>query len=221
MTPHDAARAFAARGRDAGRLDEEALRHAWIQAAREAQGGHGAESGRLDAACALLDRQARASPPRPAGPPFAPRPQFDDPKRDGVAIWAWAGADAKPASDRIERADYSDRNFVKRRMWELSGRRTDEWTIWPFTGHGFLEPLTVYATSDQFAEMVHAAQHFARVGGTPPAAVGAARSIGCVELWLIGIGATPLAKPERYPLADDDPRKDMALVQRLKARVLG
>lgn len=221
MTPHDAERVFAEHGLDAARLDEEALRHAWIQAAREAHASHGADSGRLDAAYAVLDRQARASPPRHAGPPFAPRPQFDDPKRDGVAIWAWAGVDAKPASDRIERADYSDRNFVKRRMWELSGRRTDEWTIWPFNGHGFLAPLTVYATSDQFADMVHAAQDFARVGGTPPVAVGAARSIGCVALWLIGIGATPLPKPERHALADDDPRKDMALVRRLKARVSG
>jgi hypothetical protein len=177
--------------------------------------------GGLDAARAVLERQARSYPLQPAGPPFAPRPQFDDPKRDGFAVWAWAGADGPPGSDRIERADFSDRNFVKRWMWEACDRRTDEWTIWPFDGYGFLAPLTVYATSDQFAEMVQAAQQFARSGGLPPVAVGAARSLGGMAFWLIGIGATPLARPERFPMAHDDPRLDRALLQRLKARVSG
>ncbi|MFN6955085.1 MAG: hypothetical protein ACK4PG_09845 [Acetobacteraceae bacterium] len=221
MTPRDAERVFADHGLDAARLDQDALRHAWLQATGGADPARDEDAARLDAAHAVLDRQVRATPPRPAGPPFAPRPQFDDPKRDGFAVWAWAGVDGQPASDRIERADCSDRNFVKRRMWELSGRRTDEWTIWPFNGHGFLAPLTVYATSDQFPDMVHAAQDFARVGGVPPVAVGAARSIGGFAFWLIGIGATPLAKPERYPLAHDDPRQDVALLRRLKARVSG
>jgi hypothetical protein len=175
----------------------------------------------MAAARALLERQARGSLLQPAGPPFAPRPQFDDPQRDGFAVWAWAGVDGRPASDRIERADFSDRNFVKRWMWEACGRRTDEWTIWPFSGHGFLAPLTVYATSDQFADMVHAAQEFARVGGLPPVAVGAARSLGGFAFWLIGIGAMPLPRPERHPLAHDDARQDLALLRRLKARVSG
>lgn len=221
MTPRDAEQVFADHGLDASRLDAEALRDALRQAARDAH-THGSQgAARLNAAYAALDRQARATPPRPAGPPFGPRPQFDDPKRDGFAVWAWAGADGPPASDRIERADNSDRNFVKRRMWELCGRRTDEWTIWPFNGHGFLAPLTVYATSDQFPDMVHAAQDFARVGDTPPVAVGVARSIGGFAFWLIGIGATPLPKPERHPLTHDDPRQDLALLRRLKARVSG
>jgi hypothetical protein len=175
----------------------------------------------MAAARALLERQARGSLLQPAGPPFAPRPQFDDPQRDGFAVWAWAGVDGRPASDRIERADFSDRNFVKRWMWEACGRRTDEWTIWPFSGHGFLAPLTVYATSDQFADMVHAAQQFGRAGGLPPVAVGAARSLGGVAFWLIGIGATPLARPERHPLSHDDARQDLALLRRLRARVSG
>jgi hypothetical protein len=217
MTPHDAERVFADHGHDAARLDQEALRRAWLQAAPDSA----RDAVRLDAAYAVPDHQARATPPHRAGPPFGPRPSFDDPKRDGFAVWAWAGTDGPPASDRIERADYSDRNFVKRRMWELCGRRTDEWTIWPFNGHGFLAPLTVYATSDQFPDMVHAAQDFARVGGMPPVAVGAARSIGGFAFWLIGIGATPLARPERHPLAHDDPRQDLALLRRLKARVSG
>ena len=221
MTPRDAEQLFAAHGVEAARLDEEDLRRAWVRVVRSVHpdnGGASAEAALLNAAYAVLRRQARPSSARSAGPPFGPRQGTDDPKRDGVAVWAWAGADALPLSDRIERPDLSDRNFVKRRMWELCGRRTDEWTIWPFDGQDFLSPLTVYATSDQFAEMVYAAQHFARVGTTAPLAVVAARSLGCVDVWLIGVRGEPLARPERYPVRGD-PRTDIGLLRTLRLRL--
>ncbi len=220
MTPHEAERIFAQHGVEASRLDESSLHRAWLRVARSVHpdgGGRHAEAASLNAAYAVLrERAQRLAGGRPA-PMAAPRPAADDPLRDGVAVWAWAGATQLPLSDRIARADYSDRNYVKRQMWELSGRRTDEWTIWPFDGQAFAEPLTVYATSDQFGEMVRAAEQFGRTDGRPPLAVLAARSIGCAEAWLIGLAGLWLARPERHPV-DRDPRSDQALLAWLRAR---
>ena len=60
-----------------------------------------------------------------------------------MPVWAWAGhggGDTVP-EELILRDDYSDRNFLKKRLWELSGYATEEWTLWAFDGEEMLPPV--------------------------------------------------------------------------------
>lgn len=218
MTPAEAERFFATHGIIVQGLDAQELRRAWLRLARRLHPDHGgshAAAADLNIAYAVL---AAGAPARaePGQPDFS-----RDPMRDGVRVWAWAGSGQQPGerpSDRIERFDHSDRNFVRRQMWELSGGSTEEWTIWPFDGRAFLTPLTVYASSACFASMVAAANGFARQGFRRPAAVLATGARTALDGWLIGIDGAPLPRPERIPLAGTPPQ-DRALMASLRSRV--
>ncbi len=71
----------------------------------------------------------------------------------------------------ILREDYSDRNFLKKRLWELSGHSTEEWTLWAFDGQELLPPVVAYGSDAIFPEMAKAMLRNGRRGFRSPRAV--------------------------------------------------
>lgn len=106
--------------------------------------------------------------------PLAPLYGRDDdsPRVRGLPVWAWAGhhGDSMP-DELILREDYSDRNYLKKRLWELSGRSEEEWTLWAFDGQELLPPVTTYGDGAIFPEMAKAMLRHCRRGFRWPRAV--------------------------------------------------
>jgi hypothetical protein len=71
--------------------------------------------------------------------------------------WAWAGysGDA-PSRPVIHNNDFTDINFIKKTMWELSGHSDIEYTIWGFDGRSFRGQVAVFATPKAFNYMADA-----------------------------------------------------------------
>ena len=219
MTPDEAEGLFADAGLSVRHLDDAGLRRAWIAALRRAHPDHG---GSHDRAAALNEAYHVLRTTTAERLAVRKAQQFRastrDPLRNGVAVWAWAGAAGGRPSDRIERLDLTDRNFVKRRLWEVSGGSRDEWTIWPFDGARFLDSLTAYASPVAFEDMVKAASGYARQGFRWPRAVVAVPAANRYEAWLIGLGGHALPRPERLPVSAAPPQ-DRGLIRLLQERV--
>ena len=94
------------------------------------------------------------------------------PRVRGLPIWAWAGhGDGSTVPDEvILRNDYSDRNFLKKRLWELSGSSAEEWTLWAFDGQEMLPPVVAYCCDAIFPEMANAMLRHSRRGFRAPRA---------------------------------------------------
>ncbi|MBX6745836.1 MAG: hypothetical protein IRY87_27715 [Acetobacteraceae bacterium] len=146
-----------------------------------------------------------------------------DPRRQGICIWAWAGHPGGAAplpNDRIEQADDRDRNFVKRRIWLLSDGSQEEWTIWPFDGRRFMEPLTVYGCRQVFDEMARAALRFARIGFRRPRAVFLQRrGEAWADLLLVHSDGVPRAAIPFRHQGGSNPARDHIFVANLPARL--
>jgi hypothetical protein len=146
-----------------------------------------------------------------------------DPRWQGVCVWAWAGhpgGTAPSPDDRIGQTDDRDRNFVKRRLWLLSDRSQEEWTIWPFDGRRFMEPLTVYGCRQAFEEMARAALRFSRVGFRRPRAIFVQqRGDAWADLLLLhSDGVARAALPFRHQ-GGNSPGRDQVFVNTLPARL--
>lgn len=87
---------------------------------------------------------------------------------DRYPIWAQAGhSGGMKETGRIYRQDYTDMNFIKKSMWELSGKSTKEYTIWGFDGRFFRNSLTVYGSARIFNYMAQAMLDWQTKGGNP------------------------------------------------------
>ena len=90
----------------------------------------------------------------------------DQQKANSKAKWSWAGYSGGMHSDpTIRTQDYTDVNFIKKRMWELSGESTEEWTIWGFDGDYLRGVTTVYGSPEIFAQMAEAMITWQTKGG--------------------------------------------------------
>lgn len=71
--------------------------------------------------------------------------------------WVMAGYSGgmRPMSS-IYRQNYSDINFIKKRMWELSGKSRQEWSVSAWDGRYFRGSFTVYGSSAIFKDMAEA-----------------------------------------------------------------
>jgi len=147
------------------------LRHAWIMLAKQyhvraaRDDTHERAMAEINAAYDLL----KANPEKAKSGGVT----TDDPRIRGVCVWAWAGHSGTglPPSDRIETADERDINYVKRRIWQLSGHSKEQWSIWSFDGRRFMPPLAVYGTRSIFDQMAGLALQCTRVGFRRPRAV--------------------------------------------------
>ncbi len=80
-----------------------------------------------------------------------------NPDDEQYAAWAQAGhSGGMPNQSSIYRNDYTDVNFIKKRMWELSKHSKKAWTIWGFDGAFLRGVTTVYGSPDIFPEMAKA-----------------------------------------------------------------
>jgi len=71
--------------------------------------------------------------------------------------WAWAGcSEDVPSRFEIYANDFTDLNFIKKSMWELSGRSEAEYTIWGFDGQHFRGRVAVFGSHNIFNYMADA-----------------------------------------------------------------
>ena len=81
----------------------------------------------------------------------------DQDRENSNTKWAWAGySGGMQDNPTIRVNNYTDVNFIKKRMWELSGESTEEWTIWGFDGAYLRHVTTVYGSPQIFAQMAEA-----------------------------------------------------------------
>jgi hypothetical protein len=94
--------------------------------------------------------------------------RHDRDRENSNTKWSWAGYSGG-MHDRAEiyRHDYTDVNFIKKRMWELSGESTEEWTIWGFDGSYTRGVTVVYGSPQIFAQMAEAMITWQTQGGNP------------------------------------------------------
>ena len=89
-------------------------------------------------------------------------------KENSNTKWAWAGySGGMHDNPTIRVNNYTDVNFIKKRMWELSGESTEEWTIWGFDGAYLRHVTTVYGSPKIFAQMAEAMITWQTKGGNP------------------------------------------------------
>lgn len=99
---------------------------------------------------------------RPAAASSPDTPNGEYPK------WANAGySGGLKANATIRRQNYTDMNFFKKTMWELSGESTQQWSIMQWDGHFFRHSITVYGSRDIFHEMAAAMIIWGSEGGNP------------------------------------------------------
>lgn len=80
-----------------------------------------------------------------------------EPLRNGVPVWAWAGyAGGAPPNAHISRNNYTDLNYIKKRMWELSDQSPEEYTLWAYDGYTIRGSFTVYGNERIYHNMVDA-----------------------------------------------------------------
>ncbi len=101
----------------------------------------------------------------------------------------------------ISRDDYSDRNFLKKRLWELSGGSTEEWTLWAFDGQELLPPVVAFASAAIFPEMAKAMLRHGRRGFRSPRAVLAQAPHQRYEALLLHADGRPHEPPVALPLS--------------------
>jgi len=74
-----------------------------------------------------------------------------------MPAWALAGYSGGALPDTtIYKNDFSDPNFFKKAMWELSGKSTTAYTIWCFDGHFFSSSIMVFGSPRIFDTMADA-----------------------------------------------------------------
>src|SRR5579863_5458294 len=82
--------------------------------------------------------------------------------------WASAGHSGSTAPNtHISRHDFTDPNFVKKSMWQLSRFSDEEWTIYGYNGSLFSNTVVVYGSPDIFCYMVIAMIHLQTRGDIP------------------------------------------------------
>ncbi len=167
MSRETAERILRRHGLDAAGLAPDELKRRWQELARRHHpdlGGDMRAMQEINAAYSSLKPQTAAS----GGTRDTASPRFR-----GLPVWAWAGhgAGGTVPDEVILREDYSDRNFLKKRLWELSGRCTQEWTLWAFDGQELLPPVVSYGSDAVFAEMAEAMMCHGRRGFRSPRAV--------------------------------------------------
>ncbi len=74
-----------------------------------------------------------------------------------MPAWAIAGYTGGTLTNTaIYKNDFTDPNFFKKAMWELSGKSTIAYTIWGFDGHTFNKSITVFSSPNIFDTMADA-----------------------------------------------------------------
>lgn len=87
------------------------------------------------------------------------KPHEDTTRRDPrytAPEWAWAGYSGGMLHPDIRQADYTDMNYIRKRMWELSGHSKETWAIWGFDGAYLRVSVDVFGSAKIFPAMAEA-----------------------------------------------------------------
>jgi hypothetical protein len=76
-------------------------------------------------------------------------------KNPGCPEWVWAGHAGGIPDSTIYQNDFSDINFIKKSIWELSRHSLTEYTIWGFDGQQF-QGISVFGSPKTFSYMTTA-----------------------------------------------------------------
>lgn len=190
-------------GLDAEGLASDELKRRWQALARRHHpdlGGDTRSMQEINAAYSFL--KLSGSDPVPVPP--QPRYDFEAPRFRGLPVWAWAGytAGVIEPDEVIARDDYTDRNYLKMRMWELSERSTQEWTLWAFDGTDLLPPVVSYGSKAIFPEMAKAMQRLGRRGFRSPRAILAQAQHERYEVLVLHTDGRTLEAPATLFLSD-------------------
>lgn len=159
MSYQDAVQVFARFGVDVRRMDKDGIKkvhRSLIQKQHTDKGGSLETSQDLNAARdALMKDDQDGTSPGPVrqrtGSPYR------RPRSEGTPTWAWAGhAGGAPPSSQIYREDYRDLNYIKKKMWELSGKSRKEYTVQQYDGSFFRHIFIAYGSRKIFNEMAKA-----------------------------------------------------------------
>ena len=158
MSYQDAVDVFARLGIDIRNMDQAEItkvHRRLIQKQHPDVGGSLEIAKDLNQARDVLRGKQRPSPTRPGPGPghsgWRRQPPGETP------TWAWAGySGGLPPSSNIYRENYRDLNYIKKRMWELSGKSKREYTVWQYDGTFFRGVFSVYGSREIFDEMAKA-----------------------------------------------------------------
>ncbi len=202
-------------GLDAAGLAPDELKRRWQELARRHHpdlGGDERAMQEINAAYSFLK-------------PLGPRTARDtaSPRVRGFPAWAWAGHEGAGTvpDEVIAREDYSDRNFLKKRLWELSGHSKEAWTLWAFDGLEMLPPVVAYGSDAIFPEMAEAMLRHGRRGFRTPRAVLVQAPDQRYEALLIHADKRPCVPPVALPLsgAGGGLARDRAFLMELPGRL--
>jgi len=148
--------------------------------------------------------------------------RYEPEEDEGDTSWVMAGySGGMRPSSRINRQNYTDVNFIKKRMWELSGKSREEWTIWGFDGHFLRGVTTVYGSNKIFPQMAEAMVTWQTKGGNsyPCRAVlveKRGRERTAYVIWADGTFYDKKPIPIEYDTFNQNPGNDSSFTRRLE-----
>lgn len=165
MSTPEALRVFQQHGIDAQKMTPEELRLAYRRLIMQ---NHPDRGGDLETAKAInvaFDTlkngipQYRDSGSRSHWGGARYRPQREpEQDEDQYPIWAQAGySGGMKETGNIYRNNYTDLNFIRKKLWELNGKKTDQaWTVRGHDGSYFRNIFTVWGSRATFPDMAQA-----------------------------------------------------------------
>ena len=117
----------------------------------------------------------------------------------------------------IYREDYRDVNFIKKSMWEKSGKSKQQWTIMGYDGHFFRNQVTVFGSPKIFNDMAEAMRTWQSKGGNPyeTYAVFAAKGNKLNELYVIYVDGKFMGDDPYVLHSSGVPYNDQAFMRKL------
>lgn len=212
MSRAEALQVFADQGVDAGKLDADGLkkaRNTLVKKHHPDRGGDPETVKGINAAYDVLKNGGAAS----SDASYSPRRSSDEGE---YPVWAMAGyAGGYRDTPNIYRNDFTDLMYFKKRMWELSGKSTEEWTIMNFDGHFFRGSVTVFGSPKIFHEMASAMRVWDRFNDKRAIFAQKRREDGPLLLiWSDGMFHDPPI-PMEHDSFNANPANDQSFVRRL------
>ncbi len=182
--------------------------------------GNTKDAQRINAAYDILSGKQSPHPAPPTGDLHREGPVGDTQNAERrTSEWAFAGyAGGLRPDATISRSNYTDVNFIKKSMWELSFESRHEYTIWGYDGASFRNTVSVYGIPRIFSYMATAMIELQTKGSHPCAC----RAVIVTEegnrlFWLIYADGKYFDTPinlEHSPL-NDNPSNDQIFEQGL------
>jgi len=204
LTPGQARGIFKQYGANDADLSPDKIRATWIKLVRQMHpdktGGDHQPLAMINAAYDVLKAPASATV-----------------AKDDRGFPAWQ-TDQRSTRNDIATNDYTDVNFFKKRMWELSGKSQEKWTIYAFDGTFFRGMVTVFGSSRIFRDMAKAMVIHNSRGGNPHQTravfVQDDTDPDIILIWLDGNEISPPI-PMEHESRNRNPANDLGFTSRL------